>query len=792
MSLTNSNEEEKPNTELNLLQQGEALYRALFETTSDGIMILNEKGIYIDVNESMCRILKASRTRLIGASFAEFIPPGRLEEAKTAFGDLKAKGTYLNEFSLRAADGTIVELEWVSRANFLPGLHFCVAREITQQKKAEREWIKASKHLQTHQQRLQLAAEFARLVVWEWELSTNRVETTANVQEIYGVSSLDYTEQGFAMLHPDDLERHKATVRKVLAEGGRYQIEFRIIRPDTKAIVWIEERAFAVIGDDGNVARLIGVVADITERKRAHLASSHLSAIIESSDDAIISKNLGGIIQSWNKGAERIFGYTSEEIIGRSITTLIPSDKLNEETEIISRIKRGERIGHYETIRVRKDGTPVEISLTISPIKDHNGTIIGASKIARDISQWKEAERERDALLAREQSARKEADEANRLKDDFLATVSHELRTPLNAILGWASLLRAGGLDRDTEEMALESMERNARAQDHLINDLLDISRIVAGKIRLEVRPLNLAPIIEAAVDTVRQAAEAKGIELNVTLDSSIGPMIVDPDRLQQVIWNLLSNAIRYTEKGRIEVFLERIDPYIEVRVKDTGIGIAPEFLPYMFDRFRQAEGSSTRGHEGLGLGLAIVKNLVELHGGNVSAKSPGKGKGATLTVRLPILAVRQKEESGQGQSLVEKASPSAVPELRNLDLLFVDDEEDARQLLTVLLERNQFHVTAVASVQEAIHNIQKKRPDVLIADIGMPQEDGYLLIEKIRAWEKQNGLPEIPAVALTAFGRPEDRRKALSMGYDAFLRKPVETADLLASIAKLVPPSFS
>jgi PAS domain S-box-containing protein len=784
-------EEEKPNLEVTWAQQGEVLYRALFETISDGIMIVNESGLYVEVNESMCRILKAPRSRLIGAYFAEFIPPDLLEAAKTAFGDLKTKGTYLQEFPLRATDGTIVELEWTSRANFVPGLHFCVAREIAEGKKTERELLMASKRLQTNQERLQLATEFARLVVWEWDIATNRVETTANVKEIYGVSSVGYAEQGFSMLHPEDLERHKATIQKALDHGGRYQTEFRIIRPDTKAIVWIEEHAFAILDNGGKVTRLIGVAADITERKSAHLASLHLSAIVASSDDAIISKTLDGVIQSWNTGAERIFGYTGDEIIGKPITTLIPNNKLSEETEIISRIKQGDRIGHYETIRVRKDGTLVDISLTVSPIKDHNGNIIGASKIARDISQWKEAEREREALLAREKSARKEADEANRLKDDFLATVSHELRTPLNAILGWANLLREGGLDPETKETALESIERNAKAQDHLINDLLDISRIIAGKLRLEIRPLNLIPIIEAAISTIRPAAQAKGIELRVMLDSSIGPVVVDADRLQQVVWNILSNAIRFTEKGRIEVFLERADPYVQIRVKDTGIGIAPEFLPYIFDRFRQAEGSSTRSHGGLGLGLAIVKNLVELHGGNVTAESPGEGKGATVTVRFPIRAVRARDEKSPGQSVEEKTLRTS-PGLKDLNLLFVDDEAEARRLLKILLERNQVHVQTVASVQEAMQILQEKRPDVIVADIGMPEEDGYSFIERVRAWERQNGLPPIPTIALTAYGRPEDRRKALSMGFDAFLRKPVESADLLASIAKLIIPSFS
>ena len=364
--------------------------------------------------------------------------------------------------------------------------------------------------------------------------------------------------------------------------------------------------------------RRVGVVFnDITGRKQAERARAHLAAIVESSDDAIISKDLQGIITSWNKGAEKLFGYTAAEAVGKPVTMLIPLQRIDEEPQILGKIRRGETVDHYETVRRRKDGTSLDISLTVSPIRDEAGNIIGASKIARDITERKRAEVEREQLLASEQEARRQAEEANRMKDEFLATVSHELRTPLNAILGWARLLSGRKLDSESTERGLKSIEQNAKAQAQLIEDLLDVSRIISGKFRLKAQPLEVAPVIEAAVDSVRPAAEAKGIRLQAILDPDAGPVSGDAGRLQQVVWNLLSNAIKFTPKGgRVQVRLIRINSHIELEVSDTGQGIAREFLPYVFDRFRQADGSYTRSHGGLGLGLSIVRHIIELHGG--------------------------------------------------------------------------------------------------------------------------------------------------------------------------------
>jgi signal transduction histidine kinase len=408
------------------------------------------------------------------------------------------------------------------------------------------------------------------------------------------------------------------------------------------------------------------------------------------------------------------------------------------------------------------------------------------------VRQW--AEEERARLLVREQEARKQAEEANRIKDEFLATLSHELRTPLNAILGWAQVLRSGKVDEVTTERALEAIERNSRAQAQLISDLLDVSRIITGKLRLELKPIDLSRILDAALDSVRPAADAKGIRLGIVLDRLTGPLLGDPDRLQQVIWNLLSNAIKFTPQGgAVEVRLRQAaaggggPAMAELTVSDTGVGVPPDFLPYVFDRFRQAESTTTRRHGGLGLGLSIVRHLVELHGGTVAVESAGEGQGSTFTVGLPIRAGLEPALAERRSAGAEtKPGPVDSPDLLSgLHVLVMDDEEDTRELLTTALEHCGARVTAVASVPAALEALDLARPDVLVSDIGVPGEDGYSLIRKVRARAAERG-GNVPAAALTAYARSEDRIRALSAGFQTHLAKPFDPAELVATIAAL------
>src|SRR6266540_2843331 len=403
-------------------------------------------------------------------------------------------------------------------------------------------------------------------------------------------------------------------------------------------------------------------------------------------------------------------------------------------------------------------------------------------------------EAKRQQLLASEQEARKTAEDAkraaedaNRLKDEFLSTVSHELRTPLTAINGWALMLRAGRLDAAQTARALETIVRSAKSQNQLIDDLLDVSRIIAGKLRLDVAPLKLGSVIEAAIETVRPAAEAKGIRVSALLDPAADAMYGDAERLQQVVWNLLSNAVKFAPNGgRVEVRLERADSYVEIVVADNGQGIKPEFLPYVFERFRQEDGGTNRQQGGLGLGLAIVRHIVELHGGTVGVASEGLGKGATFTVALPIARARavtpaESRDNASGGILASINPPSLV----GVRALFVDDEADARELIGMILAERGAEVRTAVSATEALAACNEWRPDILIADIGMPGEDGYTLMKKLRAREKLRG-GHIPAIALTAYARREDRLRALSAGYEYHVPKPIEPVELLAAVASL------
>jgi PAS domain S-box-containing protein len=522
------------------------------------------------------------------------------------------------------------------------------------------------------------------------------------------------------------------------------------------------------------------------------MAPYWLAAVIESADDAIISKTLDGIITSWNKGAERIFGYTAEEVIGKPVTILIPDDHPDEEPAILARLRAGERIEHYETVRVRKDGTLLNISLTVSPVRGPDGKIAGASKIARDITDRKRAESERERLLESEQRARREAEEANRLKDDFLATVSHELRTPLTAILGWVRMLRDGSLDDETAARALAAVERNAKSQAQLVEDLLDISRIVSGKMRLNVRPLEPSSVIHAAVEAVKPAAQAKDIRLHLSIDPSAGPVAGDFERLQQVIWNLLSNAVKFTPSGgRVEVRLERGNATAELTVSDDGHGINSKFLPFVFDRFKQADSSITRAYGGMGVGLSIVKSITEMHGGTVRASSEGEGHGASFTISLPLASARAEAASAGQETHVPHAAPRPCPpELADLKVLVVDDDRDACEMIRAAFEHCGSRVKTSVSAAEALALVQDWLPNILVADISMPEMDGYQLIRRVRALGTQGG-GSVPAVALTALARVEDRVMALSAGYQMHVPKPVELDELREVVASLVRVVF-
>jgi len=531
------------------------------------------------------------------------------------------------------------------------------------------------------------------------------------------------------------------------------------------------------------------VLAHVRAQTLAERAG-HLAAIVESTGDAIYSRSLQGIITSWNKAAEQIFGYTESEAVGSRVTRLVPAGRLDEMPVLLERLSHGETIDRVDTVRVRKDGTHIDVSLTVSPVRDDAGGIVAAAVIARDITERRLAEQERAELLRRAQEARSEAENANRLKDEFLATVSHELRTPLNAVLGWARMVTSGRLEGLHVAHALGAIERNATALAHIIDDLLDLTRIAAGKLDLAWEPVDLVALVREAFEVVRPLAADKQIALGCHLEPG-GMEAVDGDagRLQQVIGNLLTNAIKFTpEGGRIDVSIARVDGDVQLAVRDTGQGIEPAFLPHVFERFRQGDAGTMRQHRGLGLGLAIVRQIVDLHSGRVEAASEGPGRGATFTVRLPLPSLSSRPWPANADRRGQGAGRRRSERMNGVRVMVVDPDRDGCALTVLLLRQAGASVHAAGSAREALRGLELEPADVLVTGIGLPDEDGYALLRRLREQEAARGR-FTPAIALTAYGGIEDRRRLHAAGFQAHVVKPFEPAELMATIRSFAQP---
>ncbi len=554
------------------------------------------------------------------------------------------------------------------------------------------------------------------------------------------------------------------------------------------------------------------VTRDLSERRHAEeelkRSEERLRLLVTSVKDyALFVLDPTGHVASWNPGAARLKGYSAGEIIGQHFSRFYPEEDVRA-GKCEMELREAQRVGRFEDEgwRIRKDGSRFWANVVITPIRGEDGNLVGFAKVTRDLSERKRHEEERLTLARTEEArrvakeneerarslaeelrrARDKAEEATRLKDEFLATVGHELRTPLSAILGWARMLQGGALDPTKTARAIDAIVRNATAQNKIVDDLLDVSRIVAGQLRLDIDFVDISQIVNAAGDSIRATAEAKGVALQVVANPEAGVVRGDSGRLQQIMWNLLGNAVKFTPRGgRIDLTLRRIESSVEIEIADTGKGIAPEFLPRVFERFAQQEGSHTRKAGGLGLGLAIVKHLVDLHGGTVAAHSDGDGRGATFTVRLPLAPLRASWAPSAGGAALAIEQVAFPSELKGLRILVVDDEADARQLLQSVLEGGGAIVKSAASGAEALEMICLEKPDVIVSDVGMPESDGYDFIRKLRALPREQG-GRIPAVALTAYARAEDRRKALLAGFQNHAAKPMDPQELVVVIANL------
>ena len=594
-----------------------------------------------------------------------------------------------------------------------------------------------------------------------------------------------------AGLEPDVAAGFEAACREVLETGEARRYDFRV--DSGRGLRFLEAQLLPEFDAEGRLQSLVGITTDWSERKQVQddLQASeerYRALIAQVRNYAIFAVDLHGHATTWNEGVERVLGWSREEFIGLPIESLFAPEDIARgmHRRELQRAAQEGGATSDQWLR-RKDGSAFFATGMTSRVVDAQGHVVGFSKVLRDRTAWKLAQDERDKLLDSERKARQDAEAANRLKDEFLATLSHELRSPLNAVLGWVHVLRRHAEASPEVARGLEVIERNARAQAQIVNDLLDMSRIMTGKVRLSTRMVSLQRTVAAALDAIRAAAEAKGIRLAAEIDPSADRVRGDANRLQQVLWNLLTNAVKFTPAGgSVRVTCVREDSHVELSVHDTGVGIPSTFLPFVFDRFRQADGSTTRTFGGLGLGLSIVKNLVELHGGSVRGTSPGEGQGSTFIIRLPLPPADAAEGPAGRATLLPPTPLESLPKLTGVTTLVVDDEADSLVFCGRLLEECGARVLLAVDAQQALDALRTDQVDILVSDIGMANEDGYCLIAQVRALPDAR-TARIPAIAVTAYARPEDRQRLLLAGFQMHIGKPIEPQELIAGVASLV-----
>ena len=661
--------------------------------------------------------------------------------------------------------------------------------------------VRGAEHLRQSEERFRLLVESVRdYAIFMLDPDGYVLTWNAGAERFKGYRADEIVGSHFSRFYPPEalargLPAHEL---ETAAREGSFEDEGWRVRKDG-SLFWANVVVTAMRDENGTLVGFSKVTRDLTQRRnheeQLRQSEERFRLLVECVNEyAIFMLDVNGRVASWNVGAQRIKGYTTEEIVGQHLSVFYPQEvrdsgwpdyELQQATEKGSFIDTGWRL--------RKDGSRFWANVTITALRDATGRLMGFAKLTRDLTESKRYEameldnQERDQLLEAERSARMAAQRATRIKDEFLATLSHELRTPLSAILGWTQILlkgqASGAID---QQRAIQVIDRNARAQVQLIDDLLDLSRILAGKIRLDLQQVSLSDVVQAAIDSARPMAEAKDVRLRSLLDSSRTRVSADSARLQQVVWNLLTNAIKFTPRGgQVQVLVQRINSHVELSVSDTGAGIPASFLPQVFDRFSQRDSSTTRTHGGLGLGLAICKQLVDLHAGTIRASSPGEGLGSTFVVDLPISLMQAEEEREHPSVESDSTDTTPLPKLEGVHAFVIDDEPDARELLKRMLEHQGASVTLFGSADEALAALKATRPSVIVSDVGMPGMDGYQMIRALRAAEARDS--RIPAIALTAFARAEDRKRALLAGFQAHLAKPFDVGELVLLVADLV-----
>jgi PAS domain S-box-containing protein len=783
-------------------EYAQAYLAAIVESSDDAIVAKDLNGIITSCNQAAVRLFGYTPAELIGQSIRILIPADRQAEEDEILRRIR-RGERVDHFETvrLAKSGRAIDISLtVSPVRDASGATIGVsktARDITERKRAA-----AALAAQQEWSRVTLGSIGDGIIASDPDGRVTYINGVA--ESLTGWSNDAATgrplAEVFHIVNETTRQRVENPAGIVIRSGrilGLANHTVLISRDGTERP--ITDSAAPIFDDAGKILGVVLVFRDFTEQRRAEEALAEqrewFETTLESIGDAVIATDVRGRIVFMNPAAEHLTGWPIDGARGRLCTEIF--NIVNERTRrtvenpVTRVLKEGAVVGlANHTLLIAADGTERPIDDSGAPIRNHEGRIVGVVLVFRDVSERRRAETEREAaardrerLLTAERIARGEAERANRLKDDFVAMVSHELRTPLNAILGWTDLVLNNPADSALRARALDIIARNTRLQTQVISDLLDVSRIVSGKLQLEIESVDLRSVIDAAIDTVHHAADAKSITIERELDQAISPIAGDPARLQQVVWNLLSNAVKFTPTGgRVRVFLRRAGSRAEIVVADNGGGIQPEFLPYVFDRFQQADASRTRRFGGLGLGLSIVKSLVELHGATVSAESEGDNRGSTFTVTLPLAAPPELREHA-----LAPAGTAAVANnvsLATIRVLLVEDEPDAAEFVRHLLEGYGAEVIIAASAGEALDLLTRMQPDILISDIGLPGMDGYELMERIRRRDASQG-GGIPALALTAFARSDDRTRAMLAGYQAHLTKPVVSAELVATVAR-------
>jgi PAS domain S-box-containing protein len=835
------------------LRISEARFRQLADAVPQMVWVTRPDGYHEYFNRRWYEFTGVPEGSTDGEGWKDLFHPDEQERAAVKWRQALSTGEpYEVEYRLRHRSG---EYRWTlgralavrdARGNIERWYGTCT--DIHDQKTAEAA-------LRRSREQMELVVRGAHVGVWYCPLPFDKLVWDETVKAHFHLPpDADVSiETFYERVHPEDRERVRRAIADSIDRRGAYDIEYRTVAPDRPDVKWIRASGRGYYDAAGRPTQFDGVTTDVTERAlgearlreesdavetinrvgRAVAAELDMPRLVQTITDAttqLTGAEFGAFFYNvLDKDGESYSLYSLSGVdrahfdkfpMPRNTDIFAPT--FNGEGVIrLDDVTRDPRYGRNAPYRGMPAGHLPVRSYLAAPVVSRSGEVLGglffghatpgvfterservvtgiaaqaavAIDNARLFDAARRANAEKDRLLESERAARGEAERASRMKDEFLATLSHELRTPLNAILGWSQILRSGL--RRPEDLAegIDVIERNARAQTQIIEDLLDMSRIISGKIRLDVQRLGLAKIVGAAVETLRPTAEAKGVRLQVVLDPLAGPVSGDPNRLQQVFWNVLTNAVKFTPRGgRVQVLLERVDSHVEVSVIDTGEGIPPEFLPFVFERFRQADASTTRRHGGLGLGLSIVKQLVELHGGTVRAKSGGVGLGATFTVSLPLTVIHP-DPNDQAVRIHPRAeagtttlSADDCSDVAGVKVLVVDDEPDARLLVKRLLEDCRAVVVTAATATEAVGLVESEQPEVLVSDIGIPGEDGYSLIRRVRALPPERG-GNVPAIALTAYARAEDRVRAMMSGFQQHVAKPVEPAELVAVVAIL------